>query len=171
MKSKKRLYTLLLYLLIIIYIISVIIESYNIIIQPKYNSKYTNDSFLKKDAKDLRNAFILAKFNFNPKETIFIGNLEIAKKDLVNCMTWDSAMLISQQIGDSWRLPNVSELDLLFKNRKLIGGFTVAKYWSSDIHTERITAYEQYFNYQGFKDVSPYSSKLKVRFVRTVKSK
>ena len=63
----------------------------------------------------------------------------------------------------------MEELNLIFKQRKKIGGFKVDKYWSSDIHIEKVTSYEIYFNYQGFQDVSPITSELCVRAVRKIR--
>lgn len=114
---------------------------------------------------------VLDKFIPSLDKTIKIGNLEIAKQDFLINLTWDSAKLISQVLKNGWRLPNVKELDFLYINRNVIGGFTSNKYWSSDFHKEGVTAYEKYFNHQGFRDVSPYNSRLKVRFVRMISAK
>ena len=101
--------------------------------------------------------------------TFKLDSLEIASADFDSSYTWNDANQICEGLGDGWRLPNLDELKLIFKNRKQIGGFKRDSYWTSDIHVEKITAFEIYFNYQGFQDVSPFTSKLSVRAVRNGK--
>jgi hypothetical protein len=47
-------------------------------------------------------------------------------------MNWDDAKKTSESIGDGWRLPNVSELNVLCKKKENIGGFSPGLYWSND---------------------------------------
>ncbi len=63
-------------------------------------------------------------------QTIKIGNLEIMKKDLGKFTIDDTNMAISA-LGKDWRLPTIKELEILQKNRKIIGGFEEDNYWSS----------------------------------------
>jgi hypothetical protein len=78
----------------------------------------------------LSNAFsenIVEKFEESqkPKESLnyIIGNLEIMKKDLEGTMYLPDAEKIATDKGDGWRVPNIEELKLLYKNRYEIGGF------------------------------------------------
>lgn len=101
---------------------------------------------------------------------IKLQNLEIFSDDFPNYYTWDSAKIICENLGNGWRLPNREELNILFVNRNKIGGFVNnTKYWSSDLYSKNGSlAYEQLFNFQGFKDVSPTYSRYKVRAVRNL---
>ena len=102
--------------------------------------------------------------------SVKLNNLEILSNDFSNYYTWDSAKIICENLGRGWRLPNRQELNILFINRNKIGGFLKnTKYWSSDLYSKNGSlAYEQLFNFQGYKDVSPTYSKLKVRAVRNL---
>jgi hypothetical protein len=64
-------------------------------------------------------------------KTFILGNLEVMRKDL-GIMSWYDANKACADLGDGWRLPTQTELKLLFKNRKKIGGFEYGGYYSSD---------------------------------------
>jgi hypothetical protein len=112
------------------------------------------------------------KFAIEPsvKNKFKFENLEILSNDFPDYYTWDSAKMICENFGEGWRLPNREELNILFLNRSKIGGFLKnTKYWSSELYSKNgRVAYEQLFNFQGFKDVSPTYSKYKVRAVRNL---
>ena len=104
---------------------------------------------------------------------IKIGNLEIAQNDFLEEMDWDTAIQSCLDIGDGWRLPNDKELDSLYNNKDLIGGFNGYYYWSSTEHNNDGT-----YDYDGegawiqiFKDGSQGASskddEYNVRAVRT----
>ncbi len=129
-------------------------------------------------ASDVENTIVVTKtrneikridYNHLGTNTFKIDSLEIANSDFDSTYTWDEANQICLDLGEGWRLPDMEELNLIFKQRKKIGGFKVDKYWSSDIHIEKVTSYEIYFNYQGFQDVSPITSELCVRAVRKIR--
>ena len=62
--------------------------------------------------------------------SIKIGNLEVMTKDLGN-MNWYDAVKACDDLGSGWRLPTLKELNLLYENKEMIGGFTSNWYWSS----------------------------------------
>lgn len=70
-----------------------------------------------------------------PKESVIIGNLEIAGEDFPDKMGWGEAKQECQKMGDGWRLPTIDELFTIYDNREKIGGFETggafAAYWSS----------------------------------------
>jgi hypothetical protein len=46
-------------------------------------------------------------------------------------MKWDIAREVCQKLGEGWRIPTKSELNLIYKNKYKIGGFINDYYWSS----------------------------------------
>ena len=79
-------------------------------------------------------------------------------------MIWNDAVTSAKANGFGWRLPTSAELLLLYRHRKLIGGFTDDDYWSAteqDVNSAWI---------QGFRtgDQDRYNkySKIRVRSVR-----
>jgi hypothetical protein len=104
-----------------------------------------------------------------------IGNLLVAENDFPEAMNWDDAKEACRALGKSWRLPSKTELNILYKNRKKIGGFSDYFYWSS---TEPIRGivWQQYFynGCQSLEDIryglaSDSPPTLYVRAVRTIK--
>jgi clan AA aspartic protease (TIGR02281 family) len=75
---------------------------------------------------------------------IILGNLEVAERDFPYTMDWDHAMLASTSLGDNWRLPTKEELDYLYKNKEMVGGFKDVYYWSSTEYDSRV-AWVQFF--------------------------
>lgn len=65
---------------------------------------------------------------------IKIGNLEVAQNDFPEEMDWDTAIEVCLDLGNGWRLPTDKELDVLFINKDVIGGFNGYYYWSSTEH-------------------------------------
>jgi hypothetical protein len=62
---------------------------------------------------------------------IKIGNLFIAQNDFPNTMTYLQAPKACRALGKGWRLPTKKELNILYKNKNKIGGFSENYYWSS----------------------------------------
>jgi hypothetical protein len=60
-----------------------------------------------------------------------IGNLLVAEYDFPEVMNWDDAKKSCRALGNGWRLPTKTELNILYKNREKIGGFRDDIYWSS----------------------------------------
>lgn len=71
--------------------------------------------------------------------------LVVASEDMDE-VSWDDAMRICAELDlngfSNWRLPTRKELDLLYKSREIIGGFSDTTYWSS---TDYDLAWVQYF--------------------------
>jgi hypothetical protein len=78
-----------------------------------------------------------------PKESLnyIIGNLEIMKKDLEGTMYLPDAEKIATDKGDGWRVPNIEELKLLYKNRFEIGGFNNDRNIDNTIYMSSTEAY------------------------------
>ena len=87
---------------------------------------------------------VLALIGCSSDRTVRIGNLEVMTEDLGGNMTWDEAVKACEDLGDGWRLPTKTELNILYENREKIGGFAITNYWSS---TEYVysTVWEQNF--------------------------
>ena len=93
-----------------------------------------------------------------------IGSLLIAQNDLSNEMNWEDAKTACEALGDGWRLPTKDELNILFKNKRKIGGFAVGYYWSS---TENYAdAWKQFFHGSGTQTGGRKMSYSSVRAVR-----
>lgn len=60
--------------------------------------------------------------------TIKIGKLEIKAQDEPIKMTWHEA---STKLTGGWRLPTKEELNLLYQQKSVLGGFALDFYWSS----------------------------------------
>ena len=103
-------------------------------------------------------------------EPIKIGNLLVAEYDFPNEMNWEDAKKACRTLGKGWRLPTKAELNILYKNRKKIGGFVSNYYWSSTEISYKLvdptmTAWGQDFN-SGRWDSSFKHDKYLVRAVR-----
>ena len=59
-------------------------------------------------------------------------------------MNFYNAKAACASLGDGWRLPNRFELNILYKNREKIGGFTDGDYWSSE-ESNQLQSWEQDF--------------------------
>ncbi|MFN4975485.1 MAG: DUF1566 domain-containing protein [Bacteroidota bacterium] len=61
--------------------------------------------------------------------------LLVAKADWEKMVKWSEAIQIAKDFraggSDQWRVPNKEELELLYVNRQLVGGFQVGNYWTS----------------------------------------
>lgn len=99
------------------------------------NIKNENDDN-KNDSKKTKN-----KNKRNSEYSTFqVGDIEVMTDDLTyilnldeNYMTWEDAKNACLLLGDGWRLPTISELKMIYKNRLKIGGFNRSNwtiYWS-----------------------------------------
>ena len=95
---------------------------------------------------------------------IKIGKLEVAQNDFPNPMSWDDAKKACAKLGDDWRLPTKDELNILFKNKVKIGGFSSNHYWSSNDGDEGL-AWDQTFD-DGYQDFADMNDDCNVRAVR-----
>jgi len=46
-------------------------------------------------------------------------------------MKWEEAKDYCKKLGDGWRLPTKTELNIMYQNKESIGGFDFFYYWSS----------------------------------------
>jgi len=92
---------------------------------------------------------------------------EVYPKDLGQ-HNWEDAKAVCAKLGDGWRLPTREELHLMWLNRKSIGGFAAACYWSSsEDGSDTAFAWFQIFN-DGNQDVNYKNATLYVRAVRAL---
>lgn len=80
---------------------------------------------------------------------IKIGNLLVAQYDFPKKMNWEDATKSCSSLGDGWRLPTKSELNILYKNLGKIGNVANDGYWTSTENgNER--AWRQYLFEEGY---------------------
>jgi hypothetical protein len=60
-----------------------------------------------------------------------IHGLAAKAADEDNELNWDEAKYACSAYGSDWRLPTKDELDLLYKQKSVVGGFAKSCYWSS----------------------------------------
>ena len=80
-----------------------------------------------------------------------ILDFEVYPTDLGE-MTWDKAKKACANLGDGWRLPTKDELNLIYENKNVVGGFANDYYWSSTEYDEW-RVYAQYFMNGGYLKV------------------
>lgn len=59
----------------------------------------------------------------------------VATEDWSKMIKWSEAIQVAREFrggeSDQWRVPNKEELELLYANKQLIGGFQIGNYWTS----------------------------------------
>ena len=70
--------------------------------------------------------------------------LEAQTTDEDSALDWHAAISAAQAYGYGWRLPTKAELDLLYQQKEIVGGFTDDFYWSSTKEGEG-SAWQQNF--------------------------
>jgi hypothetical protein len=75
-----------------------------------------------------------------------IGKLEVAQNDFPNKMSWSDATAACEDLGEGWRLPTKDELNLMYLNRVVIGGFAKNYYWSSTEYDHYLAWFFNFFN-------------------------
>ena len=93
-----------------------------------------------------------------------IEDLEVAEYDFPLLMNWYEANEACKELGGNWRLPTKDELNILFKNKVKIGGFSSNHYWSSNDGDEGL-AWDQTFD-DGYQDFADMNDDCNVRAVR-----
>ena len=70
------------------------------------------------------------------KSPITGEQLQVAENDFENGMNWSIAKDACKDLGNGWRLPTKSELELIFRELHLLGkgNFKLNYYWSSSQH-------------------------------------
>jgi hypothetical protein len=92
---------------------------------------------------------------------------EVDQHDLPKAMTWKEAKQTFAELGDGWRLPTKDELNLMYINKVVIGGFANDNYWSST-EFNNFNAWFQYFGDGSQNYVSKDCAYLNVRVVRDI---
>jgi formylglycine-generating enzyme required for sulfatase activity len=91
-------------------------------------------------------------------------------------MDWNEAKNACEKLGEGWRLPTKDELDIIYKNRALIGGFGKLQpdyeqtfYWSSSLLADGNNNYYYIHLITEFHTtVMDKNEALSVRAVRTI---
>jgi len=116
--------------------------------------------------------------------SVKIGELEVMTEDLGRTWQWDEANERCAKISGNWRLPTITELELLHENMDSIGGFKIKPiwgahpqgYWSSEddkpSEEDKLlegVAYFFSFRNAGHYRLTPKGFQNRVRAVRTIK--
>jgi len=103
--------------------------------------------------------------NFKDEKIILEQHIEfeVYPKDLGQ-HNWEDAKKVCADLGDGWRLPTREELHIMWLNRKSIGGFAAAYYWSFS-EDDTNFAWFQNFNYGN----QNYNFKSNAYYVRAVR--
>lgn len=64
--------------------------------------------------------------------TVKVGQLEVAHNDFPGSWSLAVATRACAKLGEGWRLPTKTEMDLIYSSRRTIGGFTTEYYWYND---------------------------------------
>ena len=95
-----------------------------------------------------------------------IETIEVARHDFSDEMNRQEASEACESLGEGWRLPSKEELNILYQNKKKIGGFAKEIYWSSSEHTNADYGWAYNFDngheFYNYKDLT-----YKVRAVRS----
>jgi hypothetical protein len=96
--------------------------------------------------------------------------IQIADNDLDKKMDWHSAQIFCSKLGEGWRLPSITELEIIFKelHQQGIGGFKPDYYWSSNPAGNDETAWYYWFTLKGFAHYVPKSNMYNIRLVREI---
>jgi hypothetical protein len=99
---------------------------------------------------------------------IKIADLEIAQNEFPNQMNWNNAKIACASLGDGWRLPTKTELNLIYQNKEKIGGLRDRTgNWTSE-EFSNLTAWGQDF-IEGGQYFVDKEIEVNVRAVRTIK--
>ena len=98
------------------------------------------------------------------QEYTTIDNLDIYPYD-INRLNWNDGVRACEFLGNGWRLPTKNELNSIYINKAMIGGFASDNYWSSS-KTDTNNAWTQYFG-NGAQGTYYETNSFYVRPVRT----
>ena len=80
--------------------------------------------------------FMLSFFVFSQKsvikKTYNLNGLEIAQFDFLDPMTYDEAARACSKLGEGWRLPTKEEMEEIYENKDMLGGFISPIYVSDN---------------------------------------
>ena len=101
-----------------------------------------------------------------------IGNLEVAQNDFPKEMRYVDAIKECEVLGDGWRLPTKTELNILYKNQDKIGGFVHFVYWSSSpLKDDGRYRWRQEFSFGSQGGANDGDKKLFFSYARAVRDK
>ena len=95
-----------------------------------------------------------------------IVDFEVYPKDLGR-KSWNKANKACANLGDGWRLPTKEELNIIYENKNVVGGFADVNYWSSTEDDNYYAWNQDFFN--GNQDSNDTLTTFYVRSVRTIK--
>lgn len=95
-------------------------------------------------------------------------DFEVAENDCPKYISWNEAVKLANQMREGWRLPSLSEIELL-KEFKLVFGLDKRVYWTNEV--EENMAYSKSFKWYLSSRFIVKQSTCGVRFVRTSKDK
>lgn len=117
------------------------------------------------------NTILIAQTNSVVGKPKTLGGILVAQFDFQVSMNFEMAESMCEKLGSGWRLPTMDELNLLYKNKEKLGGFSKHKdafYWSSDYDRRYQGALNKNFNDGKIRFVDTKISKIGVRAVRNV---
>ena len=80
--------------------------------------------------------FIIPFFVFSQKsvikKTYNLNGLEITQFDFLDPMTYDEAVRACSKLGEGWRLPTKEEMEEIYENKNMLGGFVSPIYVSDN---------------------------------------
>ena len=123
-----------------------------------------------KEIKELEIALAKAKAKYKSSQTTYtikpeFEAFEVYQEDLEGLYTWREAKEACEALGAGWRLPTKEELNEMYKNRAVVGGFAGNLYWSSS-EADNYFAWGQGFNFGNQLN----SSKSNYYYVRAVRA-
>jgi hypothetical protein len=71
---------------------------------------------------------------------------EVYHEDLKPAHTWEEAKEACEALGEGWRLPTKEELNEMYKNRDMVGGFANNYYWSSTEYGNYIAWLQNFYD-------------------------
>ncbi|HOR60860.1 MAG TPA: DUF1566 domain-containing protein [Bacteroidales bacterium] len=101
-----------------------------------------------------------------------VGNIHVQKQDITTLsVNWESAKYYCEHsnVGgySDWRLPTLVEMQMIYSNKDVIGGFKDTSYWTSD-NFSSVEYYTKHFG-SGKETYFRFNSTLKVRAVRSLR--
>jgi hypothetical protein len=73
--------------------------------------------------------FSISSCNSTIGSTYDLGQFEVAENDFEDAMVWGDANDECKKLGEGWRLPTLSELNIMYQNKDKIGHLTKGVYW------------------------------------------
>jgi type II secretory pathway pseudopilin PulG len=95
-----------------------------------------------------------------------MGELEIAQHDFPETMLLKDAFLACEALGDGWRLPTHIEINDIYENKAIIGGFAFGEYLTSGGNSNRGFVTRDFTNGGRGRVYDDQNVKLNIRAVR-----